>query len=74
VFGRRIDGLVLDLDATIDEFTFRFNRRSSRSRGLLFHRLLQQAAHTDPHPLAGLVAAPVTDRGCHGVEVSPLRL
>ena len=46
----------------LDEFTFRFNRRSSRSRGLLFYRLLQQAAHTDPHPLASLVAAPVTDR------------
>jgi ISXO2-like transposase domain len=46
----------------LDEFTFRFNRRPSRSRGLLFYRLLQQAAHTDPHPLASLVAPPVTDR------------
>ena len=35
----------------LDEFTFRFNRRNSRSRGLLWYRLLQQAAHTDPHPL-----------------------
>jgi transposase-like protein len=32
------------LDYYLDEFTFRFNRRSSRSRGLLFYRLMQQAA------------------------------
>lgn len=38
----------------LDEFTFRFNRRTSRSRGLLWYRLVQQAAHTDPHPLAML--------------------
>lgn len=31
----------------LDEFTFRFNRRTSRARGLLFYRLLQQAADTD---------------------------
>lgn len=31
------------LDYYLDEFTFRFNRRHSRSRGLLFYRLLQQA-------------------------------
>ena len=36
----------------LDEYTFRFNRRSSTSRGLLFYRLLQQAVDTDPHPLA----------------------
>ncbi|MFT4259873.1 IS1595 family transposase [Microbacterium sp.] len=41
----------------LDEFTFRFNRRASRSRGLLFYRLLQQAMHTDPAPLPTLVAA-----------------
>ncbi|MGH2704265.1 MAG: IS1595 family transposase, partial [Actinomycetota bacterium] len=41
----------------LDEFTFRFNRRTSRSRGLLFYRLLQQAASTDPYPLHELVAA-----------------
>lgn len=44
------------LDYYLDEFTFRFNRRTSRSRGLLFHRLLQQAVNTDPHPLHALVA------------------
>ena len=36
------------LDDYLDEFTFRFNRRSSRSRGLLFYRLLEQAVLTDP--------------------------
>lgn len=36
------------LDFYLDEFTFRFNRRSSRSRGLLFYRLLEQAVMTDP--------------------------
>jgi len=38
----------------LDEFTFRFNRRRSRARGMLFYRLLQQAAGTDPHPLTEL--------------------
>jgi len=45
------------IDYYLDEFTFRFNRRTSRSRGLLFYRLLQQAANTDPHPLRELVAS-----------------
>lgn len=36
------------LDHYLDEFVFRFNRRTSRSRGLLFYRLLQQALVTDP--------------------------
>lgn len=36
------------LDYYLDEFTFRFNRRSSRSRGLLFYRLLEQAVVTRP--------------------------
>jgi hypothetical protein len=43
------------LDYYLDEFTFRFNRRSSRSRGLLFYRLLQQAVATEPHPLTTLI-------------------
>lgn len=32
------------LQAYFDEWVFRFNRRHSRSHGLLFHRLMQQAA------------------------------
>jgi len=38
----------------LDEFTFRFNRRNSRARGMLFYRLLQQAVDTDPHSLQEL--------------------
>jgi hypothetical protein len=38
----------------LDEFTFRFNRRRSSARGMLFCRLLPQAAGTDPHPLTEL--------------------
>jgi len=36
------------LDYYLDEFTFRFNRRTSRSRGKLFFRLLQQAVEIPP--------------------------
>jgi hypothetical protein len=43
------------LDYYLDEFTFRFNRRTSRSRGLLFHRLMQQAATTMPTPYQDIV-------------------
>jgi len=39
----------------LDEYTFRFNRRTARARGLLFYRLLQQAVNTDPHPLTELI-------------------
>ena len=34
------------LDYYLDEYTFRFNRRTSRSRGMLFYRLMQQAVAT----------------------------
>jgi transposase-like protein len=36
------------LDCYLDEFVFRFNRRTSRYRGLLFYRLLEQAVVTEP--------------------------
>jgi transposase-like protein len=36
------------LDYYLDEFTFRFNRRNSRSRGKLFYRLVQQAVSISP--------------------------
>jgi hypothetical protein len=42
----------------LDEFTFRFNRRRSRARGMLFYRLLQQAVDTDPHPLTDITGRP----------------
>ena len=43
------------LDYYLDEFTFRFNRRRSRSRGKLFFRLVQQAVAIDPAPYESLV-------------------
>lgn len=36
------------LDDYLDEFVFRFNRRTSGSRGLLFYRLIQQAVSISP--------------------------
>ncbi len=40
----------------LDEFTFRFNRRTSNSRGKLFYRLIQQALEIDPIPAKLLTA------------------
>ena len=42
------------LDFYLDEFAFRFNRRSSRQRGLLFHRLLEQAMQIDHVPITAI--------------------
>jgi len=39
----------------LDEFTFRFNRRKSKSRGKLFFRLMQNAASTTPNTLESMV-------------------
>ncbi len=36
------------VDHYLEEFVFRFNRRSSAQRGMLFYRLLQQAVGTAP--------------------------
>lgn len=36
------------LQSYLEEFTFRFNRRASSSRGLVFRRLLEQAVVTEP--------------------------
>lgn len=43
------------LDDYLDEFTFRFNRRKSTSRGKLFFRLAQQAVQIEPVPFDTLV-------------------
>ena len=56
------------LQAYLDEFTFRFNRRTAKRRELLFYRLLQQAIEAEPHTYASLVAKPVSKR------VSPMPL
>jgi len=46
------------LDYYLDEFTFRFNRRKSASRGKLFYRLVQQALQVEPAPFASLIKPP----------------
>ena len=42
------------LDYYLDEYTFRFNRRSSRYRGKLFYRLVEQAVQVQPTPFSRL--------------------
>jgi hypothetical protein len=41
---------IRQLDFYLDDFVFRFNRRTPRSRGLLFYRLMGQAVATTPKP------------------------
>ena len=43
------------LDSYLDEFPFRFNRRRSRHRGMLFYRLAQQAVQVNPGPYMAMV-------------------
>ena len=51
------------LQAYLDEFTFRFNRRKAKSRGLLFYRLLELATATAPARYEDIVADPgIKDR------------
>ena len=38
----------MHLQAYLDEYVFRFNRRKSANRGLLFYRLLESAMHVPP--------------------------
>src|SRR5947209_20481005 len=42
----------------LDEFSFRFNRRKSKSRGKLFFRLMQQAVSTPPSTYDAMVKRP----------------
>jgi hypothetical protein len=46
------------LGAYLDEFTFRFNRRRSRARGMLFYRLLEGAIEASPRTYRSLVVGP----------------
>lgn len=43
------------LDYYLDEYTFRFNRRTSKSRGLLFYRLMEQAVETETSTYRAIV-------------------
>lgn len=55
------------LDYYLDEYTFRFNRRKSRSRGKLFYRLLQQAVQVDPAPYKVVVGGKHPEPGNHNI-------
>jgi hypothetical protein len=46
------------LDWYLDEFTFRFNRRRSTHRGLLFYRLLEESVVTPPLTYRSVTAPP----------------
>ncbi|MCP9818151.1 transposase [Synechococcus sp. Cruz-9H2] len=46
------------LQAYLDEFTFRFNRRHARGRRLLFLRLLEGAVLARPTPMRELINVP----------------
>jgi transposase-like protein len=51
LLGTHQGGISRDqLEYYLDEFTFRFNRRTSKSRGKLFYRLLQQAVAVRAYP------------------------
>lgn len=39
-----------NLQSYLDEFVFRFNRRRSGNRGLVFHRMVEAAVHSSPKP------------------------
>jgi hypothetical protein len=46
------------LQSYFDEFVFRFNRRTSRSRGLVFHRVMQLAVAHEPVRYSDLILNP----------------
>jgi transposase-like protein len=58
LLGTHQGGISKDqLDYYLDEFTFRFNRRKSKHRGMLFYRLIEGAVATEPHPYKRVKAA-----------------
>lgn len=46
------------MQAYLEEYTFRFNRRTSAKRGLLFYRLLEGAVNCAPHTYGDIVHPP----------------
>ena len=57
----------------LDEFTFRFNRRTSASRGKLFYRLVQQAMMVDPAPAKTLKGAALPFlEGVNNLNLDPI--
>lgn len=71
-------GSVEHLPDYLDEFTFRFNRRHAHHRGLVFLRLLQRAATSDPVTYRQLVRTPkpktITPPGKTGPRSRPASL
>jgi len=59
------------LDYYLDEFTFRFNRRSSRSRGKLFFRLVQQAVAVEPTTYRSIVDSTKADQSGRIRRIGP---
>jgi transposase-like protein len=55
------------LDYYLDEFTFRFNRRKSRSRGKLFYRLVEQSLQVDPSPCKTIVGGKARQIDDHNI-------
>ena len=53
------------LPSYLDEFVFRFNRRRSRSRGLVFYRVLELAVAHDPVRYRDLIGTPATADAPH---------
>ena len=44
-----------NLQTYLEEFAFRFNRKTSHNRGWLFYRMVQGAVTTEPHPYESLL-------------------
>ena len=56
--GRRGQGSSSQLPSYLNEFVFRFNRRRSRNRGMVFCRVLELAVAHEPVRYKDLVATP----------------
>jgi hypothetical protein len=50
------------LQSCLDEFVFRFNRRTSRSRGLVFYRVLELAVGHEPVRYRDFIVSPQPKR------------
>ena len=55
------------LDYYLDEYTFRFNRRTSGSRGKLFYRLVKQAAAIGPAPYQAMIETVKSKKCLHKI-------
>ncbi len=68
-------GTTAHLQEYLDEFVFRFNRRHSKQRGMVFYRLLQRAVTRDHVTYRELVREskpkPTRPNGVHGARSRP---